>query len=235
MRHKLSIAGLVLAAAVLLTGCSTAPTKPLPPQLAAVAPTAFRVIADGAVGVAVSKGVKPADIAMGAYQLKQIASGQNVTMQALTTEIMKLEQQAGLNAAQVLAVAEMRAAFDTVILGYINNGVIAGTAQTTLQEIFDDLISASVLLGAPVPGAAGPLPTADNDLSVPTTTADAGPPVPSRTPSLATLESPPVVGGATSTVIVAALKAFAHIQVSSPTAAAITVLGTFLAGWIAEH
>lgn len=166
MRHKLSLAGLVLVAAVLLTGCSTTPTKSavISPQLIAAAPTAFRVIADGAVGVAVSKGVKPADIASGAYQLEQFAAGQNVTMQALTTEIMKLEQQAGLNPTQMIAVAEMRAAFDSIIIGYINNGVIAGTAKTTLQEILDDLISAAVLLGAPPPGPAIP-PTADSDVS----------------------------------------------------------------------
>ena len=83
-------------------------------------------------------------------------------MQALTTEIMKLEKQVGLNPVQMIAVAEMRAAFDSIIIGYINNGVIAGTAKTTLQEILDDLIAAAVLLGAPPPGPAIP-PTADSD------------------------------------------------------------------------
>lgn len=235
MLHKaIKIAAALVAIA--LAGCGTAPTKPLPPQVAAVAPTAFRVIADGAVGVAVSKGVKPADIAAGAYQLEQFASGQNVTMQALTTEIMKLEQQAALNPAQMLAVGEMRAAFDTIILGYINNGVIAGTAKTTLQEILNDIIAAAVLLGAPPPV---PVPaSADNDVVLTTTTtADSGPPAPARakSPSMAALESPPVVGAALSTVTVAALKAFAHVEVSSPVAAGISVIGAFLAGWLEQH
>lgn len=233
MLHK-AIKIAAALAAIALVGCSTAPTKPLPPQVAAVAPSAFRVIADGAVGVAVSKGVKPADIAAGAYQLEQFASGQNVTMQALTTEIMKLEQQAGLNPAQMLAIGEMRAAFDTVILGYINNGVIAGTAKTTLQEILDDLISAAMLLGAPSPGPAVP-PSADSDVILTTTTADIGPPTPMKSPSIATLESPPIIGAAVSTVTVAALKAFAHVEVSSPVAAGISVLGAFLAGWLEQH
>lgn len=234
MRHKLSLSSLVLAAAVLLTGCSTAPPKSVSPQLIAAAPTAFRVIADGAVGVAVSKGVKPADIASGAYQLEQFAAGQNVTMQALTTEIMKLEQQAGLNPAQMIAVAEMRAAFDSIIIGYINNGVIAGTAKTTLQEILDDLISAAVLLGAPPPGPAI-APTADSDVLPATVTADVGPPAPTKSPAMATLESPTVVGAAASTVLVAALKAFAHVEVSSPVAAGVAVLGSFAAGWLEAH
>lgn len=232
MLHKaIKIAAALVAIA--LAGCGTAPTKPLPPQVAAVAPTAFRVIADGAVGVAVSKGVKPADIAAGAYQLEQFASGQNVTMQALTTEIMKLEQQAALNPAQMLAVGEMRAAFDTIILGYINNGVIAGTAKTTLQEILNDIIAAAVLLGAPPPV---PVPaSADNDVVLTTTTADSGAPARAKSPSMAALESPPVVGAALSTVTVAALKAFAHVEVSSPVAAGISVIGAFLAGWLEQH
>jgi len=232
MRHKLSIAGALLACAVLLTGCSTAPTKQeiVSPQLAAIAPTAFTVMAQGAVGVAVSKGVKASDIASGAYQLKQFASGENVSVQALTTEIMRLEQKAGLNTEQVVAVTQMRTAFDTIILGYINNGVIAGTAKTTLLEILDNMIAAAVLLGAPNPDQS--VPTADTGVTVD----QIGPPAPpTRSPAMATLESPAIVGAAASTVLVAALKAFAHVEVSSPVAAGIAVLGSFTAGWLEAH
>ena len=233
MRHKISFVAALLACAVLFTGCTTAPTKSvvIPPQVAAIAPTAFTVLAQGAVGVAVSKGIKAADIASGAYQLKQLASGDNVTVQALTTEIMKLEQKAGLNTAQVVAVTEMRAAFDTIILGYINNGVISGNAKTTLFEILDNVIAAAVLLGAPNPDPN--VPTADaaavDQVTGPPATAAA------QSPAMATLESPTVVGAAASTVLVAALKAFAHVEVSSPVAAGIAVLGSFAAGWLEAH
>lgn len=230
---KLSFAGVLLACVVLVTGCSTAPTKQqiVSPQLAAIAPTAFTVLAQGAVGVAVSKGIRAADIASGAYQLKQIANGESVSVQALTTEIMNLEQKAGLNAEQVVAITEMRAAFDTIILGYVNNGVISGTAKTTLLEILDNVISAAVLLGAPNPYGSAPI--ANTGLSI----EQIGPPgpVPQQSPAMATLESPSVVGAAASTILVAALKAFAHVEVSSPVAAGIAVLGSFAAGWLEAH
>lgn len=232
MRHNLCIAGALLACAVLLTGCGTAPTKQqvLLPQLAAIPPTAFTVLAQGAVGVAVSKGVKATDIASGAYQLKQFAGGENVSIQALTTEIVKLEQKAGLNTEQVVAVTEMRTVFDTIIIGYINNGVISGTAKTTLLTILNDVIAAAVLLGAPNPDPS--VPTADTGVSVD----QIGPPAPpTQSPAMATLESPAVVGAAASTVLVAALKVFAHVQVSSPVAAGIAVLGSFTAGWLEAH
>lgn len=231
MRNRLFLVGAILACAIALTGCSMAPTKQqiISPQLAAIAPTAFTVLAQGAVGVAVSKGIKADDIASGAYQLKHFASGENVSVQALTTEIMKLEQKAGLNAAQVVAVTEMRAVFDTIILGYVNNGVLSGTAKTDLLQILSDVISAAVLLGAPNPDSSVPL--ADTGLAIESN----GPPAPAQSPAMATLESPTVVGAAASTVLVAALKAFAHVEVSSPVAAGIAVLGSFAAGWLEAH
>lgn len=228
MLHKAIRCAAALVVLAIASGCTTAPTKPLPPQLAAIAPTAFVVLADGAVGLAVSKGVKPDDIASIAYQLDQFASGQNVTVQALTTEIMHLEQQANLNAVQIAAITQLRAAFDTIILGYITNGVIDGTAKTTLHEILQNLISAAVLLGAPAPGPTTPGTPSTADSTAPIF----GPPAPDakqQSSTMRALESPALVGGATSTVIVASLQAFKHLTVSAPTAAAITVLATFLA------
>lgn len=218
----LRIAGLSLIVAA-LAGCATGPTKPLPPQVAAVIPTAYMVIADGAVGLAVSKGVRPQDIAEGAFQLQKFSSGQPVSVQALTTEIQKLEAQANFNPAQVAAVTQLRMAFDTIVLGYVQGGVISGTAQTTLTQIFSDVIMAAELLGAIPPTAA-----ADP--------AEIGPPAAAATQrpgaAMAALESPQLVGAATSTLIVASLQAFKHITVGAPAAAAITVLATFTAGFI---
>lgn len=231
---KLFVVGAALAAVAMLEGCTTAPMKPIPPQVAAIAPTAFVVLADGAVGVAISKGVKPADIATIAYQLEQFASGHAVTVQALTAEIQRLEMQANLNTAQIAAITELRAAFDMIIAGYISGGVISGQAQTTILEILQDVITAAELLGAPAPNP----PTADSAAFNSTYTADIGPPAPAvsqRSPSMQMLESPAVIGGATSTLIVASLQAFGHISVAAPAAAAITVLGTFIAAWLEAH
>jgi hypothetical protein len=234
---KWFFAGAILAALVTLTGCANAPMKPIPPQIAALAPSAFVVLADGAVGVAVSKGVKPADIATIAYQLQQFASGSSITVQALTAEIQKLEAQANLNTAQTAAIVELRAAFDAIIAGYINNGVLSAAAKTTINEILQDLIVAAEMLGAPAPGPVPASPTADSVTLTNVTADSVGPPAPSSSssPAMATLESPQVVGGATTTVIVAALKAFGHVNVSSPVAASIAVMATFLAGWLANH
>jgi hypothetical protein len=206
---------------VLLSGCATAPaTKTGTPSTAsAVVPTSIMVLADGAVGVAVSKGVSPALIAGDAYQLLQFTSGKSITIQALTAEIQTLETKANLNTAQTAAVSELVAAFDGIIAGYIQAGSLPTGAQTTLEEIFGDLITAAELMGAPNPAPA----------VVPVAGAT------SSSPAMASLESPAVVGAATSTLIVAALKAFKGITVASPAAAAITVLASFLASWLVAH
>lgn len=222
---KWSLTGAMLALLAILGGCANTPMKPLPPQVAALAPSAFVVLADGAVGVAVSKGVKPADIAMIAFQLEQFANGSSITIQALTVEMQKLEAKAGLNTAQLAAIGELRGAFDMIIAGYVTNGAIPPAAKTTIVEILQDLIAAAEMLGAPDPA------TASSTLPV----ADIGPPAPSSSPAMSTLESPQVVGAATATVLVAALKAFGHVNVSSPVAASIAVMSTFLAGWLASH
>jgi PBP1b-binding outer membrane lipoprotein LpoB len=224
MRYSVTFMQLLLVAllvSLLLSGCATAPTTKTgtPSTAAAIVPTSIMVLADGAVGVAVSKGVSPSLIASDAYQLLQFTSGKSITIQALTAEIQTLETKANLNGVQAAAVSELVAAFDGIIAGYIQAGSLPASAQTTLEEIFGDLITAAELMGAPNP-APSTVPVAS---------------VPSSSPAMAGLESPPVVGAATSTVIVAALKAFKGITVSSPAAAAITVLASFLAAWLVAH
>lgn len=235
MRNRLLCVVGVLAAAIALSACTTAPAAKttVSSTVAAVTPTAIMVLADGAVGVAVSKGVSPALIASGAYQLGQLASGQVITVQAITTEIQALETKGNLNVGEVAAITELRTAFDTIIAGYVQGGALPAAAQTTLAEIFGDVVSAAELLGAPNPAVLAP-----GTPAAPATpaTSSIGPPAPSsRQSALSMLESPAVVGASTSTLIVASLQAFKGITVAAPAAAAITVVGTFLAALIAAQ
>lgn len=169
------------------------------------------------------------EIATVAYQLKQFVDGGVISVGAVTAEIQAIEKKANLNADEVIAIAGVRAAVDTLIASYIANGVIAPSATTTIDAFLSDVITAAEMLGAPVPTGT----MAPGTAAVAPPVAEIGPPAPSGG-AWSTLESPPIVGAATSTLIVGALQAFRHVTVSAPAAAAITVLATFLAGWLSS-
>lgn len=222
--------------AIFFCGCTTVPPGKSPSNqqqiIASVEPAAIQTVATAAVGVAVSKGISASQIAIVAYQLQKFVSGSNITVGAVTTEIQSLEQKANLNTDQVVAIAGVRAIVDGLISSYIANGVISPSATTTLDAFLNDVIMAAEMLGSPFPGGTVTPGAPAAQANAPT--ADMGPPAPSPTSSSAwkSLESPQLVGAATSTLIVGALQAWGHLTVAAPAAAAITVLATFLAGWL---
>jgi hypothetical protein len=118
-----------------------------------------------------------------------------------------------LNPGQVAAVQVLVATTNALIQAQVRApssapAAISADILTTLNIVLDDVISAASIY-APAVG----VPTTD---------------IPQQNKHfvLASVETPEVVGGSVSLLLVLSLNAFAHIAISPPAAAAITVLAT---------
>lgn len=201
--------------AIALSACQTVPQLSSNP----IAQAAVAAAIDVGVGEAVTKGgISPALLVEGAKELKAYDTGQSVTIPALQAEVQVLILKYNLNPGQAAAVQVLEATLNALIQTQLQASssapssapaAISADVVTTLNIVLDDVISAASLYQT---GAAAPATT---DV-----------PPQNKHFVLASVESPPVVGAAASLVLVASLQAFAHVQVASPVAAAITVLFT---------
>lgn len=186
-----------------------------------VAQAALGAVVDVAVGEAVQKGVQPAAMVAIATQLEAFDTGAAVTVPALTAEIQALVVKANLNPGQIAAVQILEATLDALITQQLAAassapaGAISSSTITTINIVLTDVITAAQLYSAQ-----------------PATTLDI--PLQNKHFVLASVESPQMVGGAASLVLVASLQAFGHVSVGAPVAAALTVLLTAGAALIDE-
>jgi len=194
-----------------LQGCATLKTAASNPQIVQVA-------ADSAVGVAEQAGATPAQIYSAATQLLAADQGAQATLQTLTAALNQQIAKLHLNAAELGAISGVEIGFDAYLLQKYGSNP---TVQQTQVEIADFL---NAVLAAPgvSPASSSPSTTQTVIPLAPITE----PVETARSTALSAAVSPPVLGAAASAVLVACLTAFAHVSVSAPTAAAITVLFT---------
>jgi hypothetical protein len=200
--------------------------------------------ADVAVATAESKGVSAAQITSIAQQALAADQGTAATLETVAAVANAQIAKLGLPAGDVQAAQILEAALTVAIQVQIGNNASIAQAQAAIGTVLNAIIAAANPTLVPVSSApattmngydvnedagcpyyeqpiakySGPAPTCVQALPAPAPQ--------NKHFVLASVESPAVVGAASSLVLVASLQAFAHVSVTSPVAAAITVLFT---------
>jgi hypothetical protein len=173
-----------------------------------------------AVATAEAKGVAAAQILNVAQQALAADQGTGATLatvaNVINAELVKLKlPQGDIDAATIL-----EASFEIAIQAQIGNNATVAQSQAAVADILNAIIAAAGGLPAAAPSSA---PSAVMTPAGATIT-QADVPAQNRHFVLSSVESPQAVGGASSLLLVTALKTFWHVDVSAPAAAALTVL-----------
>lgn len=205
----------VMVMLIALSGCATFAKI----TAAVSSPQAQPFIQAGAqvaVATAESKGVTAAQIIGVAQKGLQADSGTAATLatvgQVINTELTKLNLPAG----DIAAAAILEASFSVYIQSQLGNNATVAQTQAAVADVLNAIIAAA--------GGLQAVPTTSTEPQTFVPAADV--PAQNKHFVLASVESPSMVGGAASLVLVSSLKAFGHVDVSAPVAAALTVLFT---------
>lgn len=179
-----------------------------------------------AVATAESKGVTAAQIINVAQKALQADSGTAATLatvgQIINAELVKLNLPAG----DIAAASILEASFSVYIQSQLGNNATVAQTQAAVADVLNAIIAAAGGLQVT------PITSIESQSFVPVAAADV--PAQNKHFVLASVESPSMVGGAASLVLVSSLKAFGHVDVSAPVAAALTVLFTVSSALISD-
>jgi len=174
--------------------------------------------ADVAVATAEAHGISATQINSIASQALAADSGTAASLAEVGTLVNQQLAKLNLPPADLAAAQVVEIALGAAIQAQVGNNATAAQTQAAVADILKAIIAATAITGPPA-------------TATPATTGATTAPASSQG-LMASVESPTVVGAAAGTVAVWALKAFAHVTVSGPVAAAGVVLWTVAAAYL---